>query len=95
MAEPEAITFLPIRQVQEGIVNQALGGSVNEISANYSAHYKSNLSSINRPGVYMFMTSDRGFRNRLLPGDSGSGFFVYDTVAQKWVLVGGFIHGSG
>ena len=34
------------------------------------------------------MTSSRGFRNRLLPGDSGSGFFVYDTVAQKWVLVG-------
>ncbi len=72
----------------QSIVNQALGGSVNEISANYSAHYKTNLSSINRPGVYMFMTSDRGFRNRLLPGDSGSGFFVYDTVAQKWVLVG-------
>ena len=72
----------------QGIVNQALGGSVNEISVNYSTHYKTNLSSINRPGVYMFMTSDRGFRNRLLPGDSGSGFFVYDTVAQKWVLVG-------
>lgn len=89
-------TVVSAREFEDqGIVNQALGGSVNEISANYSAHYKSNLSSINRPGVYMFMTSDRGFRNRLLPGDSGSGFFVYDTVAQKWVLVGGFIHGSG
>ena len=72
----------------QNIVNQALGGSVNEISTHYSANYKTHISSINRPGVYMFMTSDRGFRNRLLPGDSGSGFFVYDTVAQKWVLVG-------
>lgn len=82
-------TVVSAREFEDqGIVNQALGGSVNEISVNYSAHYKTNLSSINRPGVYMFMTSDRGFRNRLLPGDSGSGFFVYDTVAQKWVLVG-------
>jgi serine protease espC len=72
----------------QNIVNQTLGGSVNEISTHYSANYKTHISSINRPGVYMFMTSDRGFRNRLLPGDSGSGFFVYDTVAQKWVLVG-------
>jgi serine protease pet autotransporter len=72
----------------QNIVNQALGGSVNEISTHYSANYKTHISSINRPGIYMFMTSDRGFRNRLLPGDSGSGFFVYDTVAQKWVLVG-------
>ena len=82
-------TVVSAREFEDqGIVNQALGGSVNEISVNYSTHYKTNLSSINRPGVYMFMTSDRGFRNRLLPGDSGSGFFVYDTVAQKWVLVG-------
>ena len=72
----------------QSIVNQALGGSVNEISTHYSANYKTHISSINRPGIYMFMTSDRGFRNRLLPGDSGSGFFVYDAVAQKWVLVG-------
>ncbi|WP_462108931.1 S6 family peptidase [Campylobacter concisus] len=72
----------------QNIVNQALGGSVNEISTHYSANYKTHISSINRPGVYMFMTSGSGFRNRLLPGDSGSGFFVYDTVAQKWVLVG-------
>ena len=82
-------TVVSAREFEDqGIVNQALGGSVNEISANYSANYKTRLSSINRPGVYMFMTSDKGFRNRLLPGDSGSGFFVYDTVAQKWVLVG-------
>ena len=82
-------TVVSAREFEDqGIVNQALGGSVNEISANSSANYKTRLSSINRPGVYMFMTSDKGFRNRLLPGDSGSGFFVYDTVAQKWVLVG-------
>lgn len=82
-------TVVSAREFEDqGIVNQALGGSVNEISVNYSANYKTRLSSINRPGVYMFMTSDKGFRNRLLPGDSGSGFFVYDTVAQKWVLVG-------
>ena len=82
-------TVVSAREFEDqGIVNQALGGSVNEISANSSANYKTRLSSINRPGIYMFMTSDKGFRNRLLPGDSGSGFFVYDTVAQKWVLVG-------
>ena len=82
-------TVVSAREFEDqGIFNQALGGSVNEISVNYSANYKTRLSSINRPGVYMFMTSDKGFRNRLLPGDSGSGFFVYDTVAQKWVLVG-------
>ena len=72
----------------QNIVNNALGASVNEIGVAYSAVYKSHYSSVNKPGVYLFMTSNRGFRNRLLPGDSGSGFFVYDTVAQKWVLVG-------
>lgn len=72
----------------QNIVNNALGASVNEIGVAYSAVYKSHYSSISKPGVYLFMTSNRGFRNRLLPGDSGSGFFVYDTVAQKWVLVG-------
>lgn len=72
----------------QNIVNNALGASVNEIGVAYSAVYKSHYSSVSKPGVYLFMTSNRGFRNRLLPGDSGSGFFVYDTVAQKWVLVG-------
>ena len=72
----------------QNIVNKALGASVNEIGVAYSAVYKSHYSSVSKPGVYLFMTSSRGFRNRLLPGDSGSGFFVYDTVAQKWVLVG-------
>ena len=72
----------------QNIVNNALGASVNEIGVAYSAVYKSYYSSVSKPGVYLFMTSNRGFRNRLLPGDSGSGFFVYDTVAQKWVLVG-------
>ena len=72
----------------QNIVNNALGASVNEIGVAYSAVYKSHYSSVSKPGVYLFMTSNRGFRNRLLPGDSGSGFFVYDTVARKWVLVG-------
>ena len=72
----------------QNIVNNALGASVNEIGVAYSAVYKSHYSSVSKPGVYLFMTSNRGFRNRLLPGDSGSSFFVYDTVAQKWVLVG-------
>lgn len=72
----------------QNIVNNALGASVNEIGVAYSAVYKSHYSSVSKHGVYLFMTSNRGFRNRLLPGDSGSGFFVYDTVAQKWVLVG-------
>ncbi len=72
----------------QNIVNNALGASVNEIGVAYSAVYKSHYSSVSKPGVYLFMTSNMGFRNRLLPGDSGSGFFVYDTVAQKWVLVG-------
>ena len=72
----------------QNIVNNALGASVNEIGVAYSAVYKSHYSSVSKPGVYLFMTSNRGFRNRLLSGDSGSGFFVYDTVAQKWVLVG-------
>ena len=72
----------------QNIVNNALGASVNEIGVAYSAVYKSHYSSVSKPGVYLFMTSNRGFRNRLLPGDSGSGFFVYDTVAQKWVLIG-------
>ncbi|MGF7478589.1 S6 family peptidase [Campylobacter concisus] len=72
----------------QNIVNNALGASVSEIGVAYSAVYKSHYSSVSKPGVYLFMTSNRGFRNRLLPGDSGSGFFVYDTVAQKWVLVG-------
>ena len=72
----------------QNIVNNALGASVNEIGVAYSAVYKSHYSSVSKPGVYLFMTSNRGFRNRLLLGDSGSGFFVYDTVAQKWVLVG-------
>lgn len=72
----------------QNIVNNALGASVNEIGVAYSAVYKSHYSSVSKPGVYLFMTSNRGFRNRLLPGDSGSGFFVYDTVVQKWVLVG-------
>ena len=72
----------------QNIVNNALGASVNEIGVAYSAVYKSHYSSVSKPRVYLFMTSNRGFRNRLLPGDSGSGFFVYDTVAQKWVLVG-------
>lgn len=72
----------------QNIVNNALGASVNEIGVAYSAVYKSHYSSVSKPGVYLFMTSNRGFRNRLLPGDSGSGFFVYDAVAQKWVLVG-------
>ena len=72
----------------QNIVNNALGASVNEIGVAYSAVYNSHYSSVSKPGVYLFMTSNRGFRNRLLPGDSGSGFFVYDTVAQKWVLVG-------
>ena len=72
----------------QNIVNNALGASVNEIGVAYSAVYKSHYSSVSKPGVYLFMTSNRDFRNRLLPGDSGSGFFVYDTVAQKWVLVG-------
>ena len=72
----------------QNIVNNAPGASVNEIGVAYSAVYKSHYSSVSKPGVYLFMTSNRGFRNRLLPGDSGSGFFVYDTVAQKWVLVG-------
>ena len=72
----------------QNIVNNALGASVNEIGVAYSAVYKSHYSIVSKPGVYLFMTSNRGFRNRLLPGDSGSGFFVYDTVAQKWVLVG-------
>ena len=74
----------------KNIVNKSLAGSVNEISINYSASYKTNIlgTSIQSPGVYLFMTSAREFRNRLLPGDSGSGFFVYDTVAKKWVLVG-------
>ena len=72
----------------QNIVNNALGASVNEIGVAYSTVYKSHYSSVSKPGVYLFMTSSRGFRNRLLPGDSGSGFFVYDTVAQKWVLVG-------
>ena len=72
----------------QNIVNNALGASVNEIGVAYSAVYKSHYSSVSKPGVYLFMTSSRSFRNRLLPGDSGSGFFVYDTVAQKWVLVG-------
>ena len=72
----------------QNIVNNALGASVNEIGVAYSAVYKSHYSSVSKPGVYLFMTSNRVFRNRLLPGDSGSGFFVYDTVAQKWVLVG-------
>lgn len=72
----------------QNIVNNALGASVNEIGVAYSAVYKTHYSSVSKPGVYLFMTSNRGFRNRLLPGDSGSGFFVYDTVAQKWVLVG-------
>ena len=72
----------------QNIVNNALGASASEIGVAYSAVYKSHYSSVSKPGVYLFMTSNRGFRNRLLPGDSGSGFFVYDTVAQKWVLVG-------
>ena len=72
----------------QNIVNNALGASVNEIGVAYSAVYKSYYSSVSKPGVYLFMTSNRGFRNRLLPGDSGSGFFVYDTVSQKWFLVG-------
>ena len=72
----------------QNIVNNALGASVNEIGVAYSAVYKSHYSSVSKPGVYLFMTSSRGFRNRLLPGDSGSGFFVYDTVSQKWILVG-------
>ena len=72
----------------QNIVNNALGASVNEIGVAYSAVYKSHYSIVSKPGVYLFMTSNRGFRNRLLPGDSGSGFFVYDTVARKWVLVG-------
>ena len=72
----------------QNIVNNALGASVNEIGVAYSAVYKSHYSSVSKPGVYLFMTSSRSFRNRLLPGDSGSGFFVYDTVARKWVLVG-------
>lgn len=72
----------------QNIVNNALSASVNEIGVAYSAVYKSHYSSVSKPGIYLFMTSNRGFRNRLLPGDSGSGFFVYDTVAQKWVLVG-------
>lgn len=72
----------------QNIVNNTLGASINEIGVAYSAVYKSHYSSVSKPGVYLFMTSNRGFRNRLLPGDSGSGFFVYDTVAQKWVLVG-------
>ena len=74
----------------QNIVNKTLAGSVNEISINYSANYKTNIlgTSIQSPGVYLFMTSAREFRNRLLPGDSGSGFFVYDAVAKKWVLVG-------
>lgn len=72
----------------QNIVNNALGASVNEIGVAYSAVYKTHYSSVSKPGVYLFMTSNRGFRNRLLPGDSGSGFFVYDTVSQKWVLVG-------
>ena len=72
----------------QNIVNNALGASVNEIGVAYSAVYKTHYSSVSKPGVYLFMASNRGFRNRLLPGDSGSGFFVYDTVAKKWVLVG-------
>lgn len=72
----------------QNIVNNALGASVNEIGVAYSAVYKSHYSSVSKPGVYLFMTSSRGFRNRLLPGDSGSGFLVYDTVSQKWILVG-------
>lgn len=68
-------------------INKTLGASVNEIGVVYSAVYKTHYLSISNSGVYLFMTSNRGFRNRLLPGDSGSGFFVYDTVAQKWVLV--------
>lgn len=70
------------------LFNKSLGGSLNEISANYSAVYKAKHATINTPGVYLYMTTNKNFRNRLLPGDSGSGFFVYDTVKQKWVLVG-------
>ncbi|MGP1560595.1 MAG: S6 family peptidase, partial [Helicobacteraceae bacterium] len=71
--------------------NQTSGGSLNNISANYSVEYikrKALLGNKNFNGLYMLASTDRRFRNKLYTGDSGSGFFVYDTLKNKWILVG-------
>lgn len=73
---------------RQNITNKSLGGSVNEISANYSVLYKKRIDKIQIGGLYILASTNKEFRNRLLPGDSGSGFFVYDTIKQKWVLIG-------
>ncbi len=71
--------------------NRTLGGSLNKISTNYSIAYRKTLAGLGGrrlDGLYMMASSDKRFRNRLQVGDSGSGFFVYDTIKKKWVLVG-------
>jgi len=72
--------------------NQTLGGSLNDISVFNSATYKKRLPLLgqdhNLNGIYILASTNENFRNKLYIGDSGSGFFVYDTVKKKWVLVG-------
>ncbi|MGP1562054.1 MAG: S6 family peptidase, partial [Helicobacteraceae bacterium] len=83
-----ATEFEKQTETDKTLFNKTLGGSLNDISINYSARYLKNVARKERPGVYLYMSSNGKFRNRLLPGDSGSGFFIYDKIKEKWVLVG-------
>ena len=77
---------------KDGTNNQTLGASLNNINIINSVAYKKKISLLGDGnevnGIYVLPFTNDNFRNKLYIGDSGSGFFVYDTLKNKWVLVG-------
>ncbi|CAD7289342.1 S6 family peptidase [Campylobacter suis] len=48
-----------------------------------------------QPGIIITALPNNNFKNELSTGDSDSGLFMYDTVKEKWVLIGVVSMGGG
>ncbi|MBE2984768.1 autotransporter domain-containing protein [Campylobacter sp. RM6883] len=74
--------------------NTAKGGSLFQIGAstspiNFSRIINKDLSEdYQKSGLMLSAEVNGAFKNNTTNGDSGSGFYLYDTIKDEWVLVG-------
>ncbi|CAD7288617.1 hypothetical protein LMG7974_01089 [Campylobacter majalis] len=70
--------------------NTSRGGSIFLLSTNdYMMNFKTRMSHVQnfKQGIVLSARLDETFQNNTTTGDSGSGFYAYDTKKQEWVLI--------
>ena len=84
--------YLQVSGTNEKFSNITIGGGIHSLnSEGATVDFKTNkqyeADSIS-PGIMMGIISDKEFGNYLTKGDSGSSILLWDSIKEKWVVLG-------